>query len=118
MISTHEQPALDRAGRGTLWGDGDHRPSVVQAETPGVTLNGDGRQASARQGYLFAQESPKSISVIKIVDRGAAHLQTGTLECVPVDKMDPHEAYCSALIQSKTSVSCQGRARCHFVGIL
>ena len=87
-------------------------------DVPGVTLNGNERQASAKQGYVFAQESPKSISVIKIVGKGSAQLQTGTLECVPVSKTDPHEAYCAAFIQSKTLAYCQGRARCHFVGIL
>ena len=87
-------------------------------DVPGAIINGDGSQASAKPGFVFAKESPKSISVIKTGGRIPAQVQTGTLECVPVDKTDPHEAYCAAFIQSKTSASCRGRARCHFVGIV
>jgi hypothetical protein len=85
---------------------------------PGATINGDGNQASAKPGFVFAKESPNSISVIRIDSKRPAQLQTGTLTCVPVDKTEPHNGYCAAFIQSKTLAYCQGRARCHFVGII
>jgi hypothetical protein len=80
-------------------------------DVPGAVI--DGYRASAKEGYLFAQESRNSISVLKVA-RGSARLQTGTLVCV-----SPDNAACDVyLAGNRTQATCKGQSnRCHFIGV-
>jgi hypothetical protein len=82
-------------------------------DVPGATIEEE-NTARAKAGYVFAQESRKSIAVIKVGGRSPARFQTGSLICV-----SPDNSTCDAFLGGdKTVAACKGVHRgCHFVGV-